>query len=385
MQIKIRMFFLLFFFSSMLWAAPTWYTQNTKKNTVLNVELFLSSTCEHCHKADAFFHKLEASNSWLKVKRHIINEDKSALDQFYQLLNEQNMGDFAVPSAFFCDSRWVGFVNEATTGKDLLKGLQYCKKQIEKNGTLDKTTIDVLKHWANANLFDTSMDQQPKVSSYIVMMAIIDALNPCALFCLMGLIALLLIQNETRTRYINGFLFIAALGMVHYLQQVYPTVFFESLIQLRWLVALIGLLTLFFAVRIYQNKPIKYLSGFLAILLGLSLQAYQQTCLMNWSFITQQWLSNQKLTALEWVLAQSAYQLLYLLPWVFLILIIQWLLKKQKLVQLQPLLKIIGLVYLIGLGLLLIIYPAALAYLNLSLLLLISFAIIGVILYKLKI
>ena len=125
-------FLLLFICSMPLWAdnSFSWYTIDTNKQVTINVELFLSSACPHCHKADEFFREIEPKTPWLQVKHNIINEDKDALIRFNQFLTELKFNDFAVPSTFFCKSRWVGFDSTETTGKDLLKALQYCKEQI---------------------------------------------------------------------------------------------------------------------------------------------------------------------------------------------------------------------------------------------------------------
>ena len=129
MSTVFRFILLFFIISPNLWAdtiSSPWYTQTADKKTVLNVALFLSSTCGHCHKADEFFQKIEPTHPWLHVTRYTVDKDKKALTQFNQFLMEQHMSDFAVPSVFFCNSRWVGFATAETTGKNLLDGRYSC-------------------------------------------------------------------------------------------------------------------------------------------------------------------------------------------------------------------------------------------------------------------
>jgi glutaredoxin len=170
MLLVIR-FVLLSLFSLQLWAGAmsfAWYTTAPDQHVILNVELFISSTCPYCHKADVFFKEIEPSTPWLHVHRHLINEDKSALDLFNQFLTDQNARDFSVPSIFFCNSRWLGFDSEQTTGNDLLKALAYCKNDIEKEGRLTDETIITLRQWANANGFNTSNTEQSGAMVYIL-------------------------------------------------------------------------------------------------------------------------------------------------------------------------------------------------------------------------
>lgn len=379
MRMKIKNFFilLLVFLNTQLWAETTWYSEDAQHKPRLNVSLFLSSTCTHCQKADAFFHELEAKTPWIHVERHVINEDKNALTQFYSMLNEQKMSDFAVPSAFFCNSRWVGFVDAQSTGKDILKGLSYCKQQIEKQKKLTPSTVSVLKHWANANLFDSSMEEQPKTFTYVVMMAFLDAFNPCALFGLLAFFGLLFVQDKQRWKLITGVLFVTAIGAAHYFQQVYAIAFFEWLPWLRWPTALIGLIIFYLAYSEYHKNKIHHQMMVITFFFAWVVWLYQQTCIMNWSYIFQQWLSNQPFTTTQASLVQLSYQALYLLPPIVTLIIYLLLSRTERLIKLKPLLHSVGTAYLISISLFLIIYPLGLASFSLSIIVLILVAVLG--------
>ncbi|BCA94910.1 membrane protein [Legionella antarctica] len=380
-----RISLVLFMLGSSLWASslsPRWYIQEADKKIVINVELFLSSTCTHCHKADAFFQKIESSSPWLHVTRYTIDKDKSDLKRFNQLLEDQQMSDFAVPSIFFCNSRWVGFGTDETTGKDLLHALNYCKEQIEKKGKLTSANVNVLRRWANANLFDAGMTENPTAVKYITVIALMDAYNPCALFCLGGFFALLFMQDSRKRQILSGCLFILALGVVHFIQQVYTSTFFESLPWLRWPAALVGLFTFYMAGQYYRHRSTSNLFFLLALLLGLMLQIYQQTCLMNWSYIFQQWLYNQHLSNKNIVLYQLAYQIMYLVPLIFTLILYVILIKIKYLEKLKQRLNTIGLLYIMAVGLFLIIYPWALSNLLLSLFVILCVLIAGLFLSK---
>lgn len=121
-----------------------WYEINNKKEVTLNVSLFMSSECPHCHKASEFFSVLE-KEPWIKINRYVINQSDEALKNFYVYLQHFLSDDFAVPTVFFCDSRWVGFISEEVSGKKLLESLNYCRAQIAKEGSLSQATIQVLR------------------------------------------------------------------------------------------------------------------------------------------------------------------------------------------------------------------------------------------------
>jgi len=380
--LKLLLFFLIC--TTKLWAgSPSpWYSIDAGNKVQINVELYISSTCPHCHKADAFFHSIESTTPWLRVQRYVINNDKNALVRFNQLLNLQKMNDFAVPSVFFCNSRWTGFASAQTTGKDLLYGINYCKEQIEKKGELPIATETVLKRRANANLFDANMTADPSAIEYITMVALMDAFNPCALFCLAGFFALLFLQDKPKNQLTAGLLFILGMGVIHYFQQAYTSTFFEILPWLRWPGALVGLFTLYWVALIYRHKAMSNLYPIMTLLLALTLQFFQQTCVMNWAYVFEQWLFNKHLSATQTLMLEFAYQLMYLIP-LFLTLVLYIIFSKVKrFTPLKKRLKFIGILLLIAISLLLIIYPMALANFSLSLFVIGIFVVVGFFLSK---
>lgn len=387
MPVIFRLFLMFFLLNANLWAgaaSSSWYTQDTHKKTMINVELFLSSTCPHCHKADDFFRSIEPQTPWLHVQRYLINEDKSALIHFNQLLNDQQLNDFAVPSVFFCNSRWAGFSSAETTGKDLLHALNYCKKQIETNGKLTGSTVATLKRWANANRFDSGMIEAPSTAHYIISMALVDAFNPCSLFCLIAFFALIFMQDRTLACIIVGTVYILTLGIMHYIQQAYASVFYEWLPLMRWPSILIGLFILYLMGQHYRKNSTPLLFIAPTFLLSIIIQMYQQTCLMNWSFIFEQWLSHQNSSNSLVMLYQLTYQFFYLVPLISTLCILIFLLRTERFRRLKPVLNTIGLLYILAIGLLLILYPGALSSLTLSLLVLALIPVLSLILSALK-
>lgn len=368
MHAFFRFFLISIALSTNLWASDassSWYTQRADKQVLINVDLFFSSNCVHCHHADTFFQEIQPQYSWLRVHRYVINDDKAALIRFNQLLDGDT--NFSVPSIFFCNSRWVGFATAQTTGKDLLKALEYCKQRIEKDGELTANTVNVLKRWANANKFDTSIIDAPSAPFYMLGMALIDAFNPCALFCIMAFFALLFVQDSKKARYITGLFFIAGIGLVHYMQQAYADVFFEYLFWFQLPSAVIGLVTFYFVhqqVKRHNAYSVLYLMGFL---LALAVQSYQQTCLMNWSYLFEQWVHNQQMSPMQLVIYEITYQSLYLLTLILMLIAYCTLIDLDRFVKFQGRLEKIGLSTIAAIAFILAVYPYGLSSLMFSL------------------
>lgn len=121
-----------------------WYEKNNDEVNI-TVNMFMSSQCPHCHKASDFFADLEKKQPWLKINRHVINESNQSLKTFYEYLQHFLSNDFAVPQFFFCDSRWVGFINDESTGVTLFEAMNFCRDSIKRQGNLTENTVKVLR------------------------------------------------------------------------------------------------------------------------------------------------------------------------------------------------------------------------------------------------
>lgn len=370
MQLLLRLLLLFFIFCPNLWA------NNSLQIKPIEVELFITSTCPHCQKASDYLQTLQRQYPWIHLNTYVINENKAALKTFNQLLAKQKMDDFTVPSLFFCNTRWVGFADEKVSRGSLLTALKYCQQQTENNVENKPGVTNVLQHWAHAYQFNSSVVGQPAPLKYTLLLALIDAFNPCALFVIAAFFALLVLQKTTKQQIFLGFLLIVTIGCLHFIQRVYANGFFIILPWLYVPAVCIGLITLVITTRHYKGEPLN--NGFLllAVLLLAVTQAFQQTCLMNWSFIYEQWLANQQLAYKG--LYELIYQCIYLVPLTIVFMVYLFVAKRRV----QSKSRLLEFIYLWILSLMLIIYPYNLAKLFWSLGLIMVTLVVGGLLNK---
>jgi len=370
------LFLLCISFCSAATQSTAWYSHIDGK-IELNVDLFLSSTCPHCQQADSFFRELEKTEPWLLVHRYVINEDKSALRRFSERLQQQNSTNFSVPTVFFCDSQWIGFANPESTGKTLLRGLNYCREQISSHGELTSTTIELLRQRGKANvlLFSTKTTSAAKI---IIFSALVDALSACSLFSFMTFMAFLwLYPGRTQVQAGVGISYIVALAVVHYCGQAYPVFFYQISAWFRLPTVVAGLMLVFYIGHYLRqlkspvnSRPARAVY-WLVIFVAMMVYVYQQSCSVNLGLAFEQWLHEQPGTAVHHGLYAVSYQLIFLLP-IALFLLGYLLVGQQKaLLRYQHNLPIIACIILAVVGFLLIIYPPLLVHLMLSWLVLI--------------
>lgn len=374
---KINIMVILFWYFSLLglsYASQDIQVKNTKP---ILIDLFISSTCPYCEKAKLFLTELQREKPWIQVETHIINEDKSALDDFYKLLQKENSNNFTVPSMFFCDSHWMGFDKPETTGKILTKALEYCHNELAKKDSLSKQNIETLKQWANATWFEGGISNPPRPLLFIPLMSLFDAFNPCSMFGLMGLFAFVVLTKQRKIQWIGGGLIILMLSVLHYLSQAHSAFFYQIWGYSRFPAALVGLTLLGFIYLCYYKRR-SCSSLFLISLLALSLffvQIYQQNCNLNFSLVFEQWLLTNDFSWQRIKLYQFTYNFIYFFALSLFLAIFILLTKIKRLKRFNPMFVLVSLGSLILIGLFLIIYPHAFTSLILSLALLILIVI----------
>lgn len=368
LKIVLSLFLLNF---SISYATPNltkWFSQDAQKNVSITVDLFVSSTCPHCHKADAFFRDIEKKEPWLIVHRYVINQDKSALQTFYEHLQQQHSSNFSVPAIFFCDSRWAGFADENTTGKMLLRAISYCRKQIIEQGELSPATVNALQKWGAASQVQIGSNISHSALSLIPLTALSDGFNPCSLFCLAAFLAFMWLYPERKWQQFSiGAVFIVCLGVIHYMQQVHSSFFYQNIFKWRVTAVLAGALLIITVYRGYRKAGVlKSLSAFTWIFTATALAVfvlhiYQQTCAFNLSLVLEQWLTDQSISPAARHFYQIVYQLFYVLPLIMLLLFFLLFGRHHWMVRYQQTLKVAAYLILISIGIILLAYPIWLA------------------------
>lgn len=384
---RLLISFFILCLSTLIWAesAPvSWYQLNEKQQAILRVDLFLSTTCPHCKKADAFFKTLQTQNSWLDVHRFYINTNKADLEKFSDYLNQfpKDVDAYGVPAMFFCQTEWVGFVDAATTGQKLLKGLEYCRDQINKSGSLTPETVATIQQWSSASWYEGTITGNPATWYFIPAMAFMDVLSPCALFVLLTVTGLVLLQNSLRQQLIVAAVFLLALVGVHYFQQLHTSLYYSLLTWLRIPAIIAGLMLITYAVFRWRNPSLpRALVVVVTAVAGFILQAYQQNCVPNFSLIFQQWLNTQSVTPGWKISYQFFYQVSYLFAQILLIFLVFRGLTHWKKPSYQQVLVRIALIILLVTGVILVIEPTWLARLFLSFIILWLAVALGWVIY----
>ena len=352
-----------------------WYNQ-TQQSVDIYLDLFMSTSCSHCTKADKFVNQLEKETPWLRVNRYYINKNKQALIAYQQRIKSLFLEeDYSVPAFFFCEVKWTGFDSAETTGKQLKQALNYCHQKIKKNSLLTPLTIEALNRMSpNPFQAASTNDQSPLIITTST--AVFDAFNPCSTFAFALFIAFLFVFPSRNQKVIVGLTMITLISLLHFIQQVNNETYYLFLSWSRGLALLMGLVLVGLSLCYRKFKPeVVYVLAGLSVIVVYS---YQQTCILfNFSIPYQQWLMNQDFTAGQLFFYQLLYQLFYILPLVLIWIFVLYFLTGQRAEGIRSRLLTMARLLFLAIGLFLMVYPRGLSDFYLSIVTFLPLVILG--------
>lgn len=358
-----------------------WYTRVGMFMPQIYVDLYLSSSCPNCLRANEFFKELEKQQAWMIVKRHWIDKDLTALKEFNQELKLFNYeGGYAVPSIFFCKTHWIGFNDVQLSGKMLLKGLNACFTSIYFNGEISTTILNQLQKWSKESQALSHIDSTAKITwaTVIIQSAFLDAVTPCSFFVIITFLAFLGLTDKARaSRVLVGGLFLITIGIIHYFQLLHwdrYSIWLNNLLPIARVVG--GILSIWLLYILWRlRKP--YL---ISIVTAWAVYSYQQQCGFAFPSFYQYWMSSHELSQSGIIASTVLYQLLYLsiLGLILGIITVYGIPKPKVLYKISWLI-------LFFIASILILHPIALTSLFLSWIILLIATIMGVIWSKLPV
>lgn len=289
----------------------------------------------------------------------------------------------AVPTLMFCGRMEVGWQDDTNSGAQLLAALDACRA-----GTAPVTAAGVGK--LNFPLVGEIAPATLSLPLFTVVLAGLDAFNPCAFFVLLFLLSLLAHQESRRRMLLVGGIFIAASGLMYFAFMAAWLNVFALLGPLGWitlaaglLVVLVGVINIkdFFAFArgislsipesakptIYRRtrailqseNPTAMLGA--TLLLAVAANFYELLCTAGFPMVYTRMLTLAVSSAGERYAWLALYNLIYIVPLLLIVLVFVGALSARKLSEREGrLLKLMSGVMMLELGLLLSFAPALL-------------------------
>mgnify|MGYP003308300374 CR=1 FL=1 len=200
---------------------------NIKANESVNIYLFYSETCPHCHKVDKVINELLKDDKTLNYYKYECTKDINAYNR--NILNQVNdlfeINSVSFPLVVIGNNYVIGYNSQVKD--EYLKYIDFYKENEYKDqvgillGLMDEDGKPIIKEEkeyridipiiGEINLKDLSL---PLIA---IIIGFTDGFNPCAMWVLLFLITMLLNVKDKKKMWILGLTFIFTSGFIYFL------------------------------------------------------------------------------------------------------------------------------------------------------------------------
>ncbi|MDD4880290.1 MAG: hypothetical protein PHX10_01825 [Gallionellaceae bacterium] len=375
-------------------AAPyAWTRTGTDGQTEVQLWLFWSLRCPHCLEARPEVIDMAARHPWLHLHDLELSQHPDNVERYASMAASLGQEARSVPAFIYCGRMEVGWDRAETSGTALLRALEACRSgspEVVQAGT------PLRLPWLGE--VDPDAFSLPVLT---VLIAGMDAFNPCAFFVLLFLLSLLAHQHDRRRMLIIGGVFVLFSGLMYFAFMAAWLGLFRVMGSLPWVTGAAGVLALFIGVvnvkdyfafkeglslsipearkaDIFQRGRRILAAGSLpamlaaTILLAVAANFYELICTAGFPMVYTRLLTLHAPDPANHYLYLTLYNLIYVLPLLLIVLAFVRTMGARKLTEREGrLLKLLSGLMMLGLGVLLLVAPERLSNL------LVAFALIA--------
>lgn len=373
---------------------PQWLRVTHEETKLIRLHFFWSKTCPHCQKAKPFISGLTQSYDWLELNSYEISEHQENVALYRTLSKKIGEEKFAVPAFLFCEQIVIGYLDDQTTGSLLHNKLLKCRASLAQNKQAVPSNASEADGTKLSIPFLGELDSESvSLPIFTIIIAGLDAFNPCAFFVLLLLLSLLTNVKDRKKMLLVGGIFIFFSGFIYFIFMAAWLNLFLYLGELRFMtliaavvaigVSLINIKDYFLfekgvSLSIPDNaKPGLYgrVRGLVnasstptvilgTVMLAIVANSYELLCTSGFPMVFTRILTLNDLTPPGYYLYLVFYNIIYVIPLMVIVLFFTKTLGARKLSEKEGrILKLVSGMMMLELGLLLLLAPDLLSHL----------------------
>lgn len=380
-----------------------WYGASADGTPSVRLYYFFSPTCPHCQAAAPFIDELKARWPWLEVQKYSVKDNRANAKFYYETALSLGTKALSVPGFVFCRQVLIGYDSAETTGAEIARALEACHRQRQEVGIRGMTATpppgavagapqtQVMEERAGTSvnlpfvgMVDVKAFSLPVLT---VVLAGMDAFNPCAFFVLLFLLSLLVHARSRARMAIVGGTFVLFSGLVYFVFMAAWLNVFLIAGELRMITVLAGLLALLVAALNIKDffwfkqgpslsipesaKPglFKRMRGIIAtgnlgpmlvstVLLAIVANSYELLCTAGFPMVYTRVLTLAQLDTWQYYAWLAAYNVIYVIPLLAIVIVFVKTMGARKLTESEGrILKLVSGFMMLGFGLLLLAAP----------------------------
>ncbi len=351
--------------------------QNTNGVTL---HYFWSHYCPHCKDAKPFIESLSKKYHWLTLHSYDLVGNRANQKRYLQMAEQLSEQANSIPAFIFCGQMIVGYDRAETTGRELEEKLLACyqhktnlPKSVQENFSIP---------W-----FGKIHYQDFSLPVFTLIIAALDAFNPCAFFVLIFLLSLMVHHRSRSRMLVIGTTFVLCSGMMYFLFMATWLNIFLFTEQLIFITATAGLIAIIFglinikdyfffkqgiSLSLSDSSKAKLFARmrelaqtgnwptmiFATLILGIAANSYELLCTAGLPMVYTRVLTLNELTDTQYYLYLALYNAIYIIPLFLIVIMFTLTLGNKKLSEWEGrLLKLLSGSMMLGLGTILLLKP----------------------------
>jgi len=388
---------------------PAWYPQDATGVQRIVLYFFWNRHCPHCQAAAPFIDQLAREYPWLAVVSEEVSGNEANLTHFIGMMTALGEEANGVPAFLACRSIVaVGYETAQTTGESIRSFLLSCHNEVaqgqfpdvslapmEEEDPLPTPTDDLPSQLqavhGGAHLvlpwLGTVDAQRYSLPFYTVVIAGLDAFNPCAFFVLLFLLSLLVHARSRWRMLLIGGIFVLFSGLIYFLFMAAWLNIFRLMGEMKIITLIAGLVAVgtalinikdffYFKQGISLSIPdsakpslFQRMRGLLATgglislafgtaALAIVANSYELLCTSGFPMVYARILTLSNLSTGEYYFYLAMYNVVYVIPLIIIVLVFTYSLGARKLKEQEGrFLKLLSGLMMFGLGSVLLWMP----------------------------
>ena len=360
-----------------------WLSRDADNESIVNLYFYWSLTCPHCQDARPHIESLPAIYPWLKLQSREITQHPDNARAYQKMASALGQEARSVPAFFICGQMFVGWDSPQGIGQALVDTATRCRDE----GILAQPVQPSGNSLINLPVLGEVDTSSLSLPVFTLIIASLDAFNPCAFFILLFLLSLLVHARSRQRMLLVGLTFIVVSGLIYFLFMAAWLNLFLVVGGLPFMTLAAGFIAIIFGVlnskdyffsgkgptlsiadtakpglfkRMASLMSVDHLPTLLAgtFTLAIAVNSYELLCTAGFPIIYTRTLTLHQLSDTRYYLYLALYNIIYIIPLIIIVALFTYTLGSRKLSQNEGrLLKLLSGVMMFLLGVVLIIAP----------------------------
>jgi hypothetical protein len=377
-------------------AEDPWLRTGADGQAEVQLYFFWSPTCPHCTAAHPFVDAIPQGRPWVRLHSLELSRHPENVRQYEAMARAVGEEVAGVPALLFCGEMHVGWEGDEITGATVRQHLDDCRAKGGAGAGLPASAKPPVAETINLPLIGAVDAASLSLPALTLVLAGLDAFNPCAFFVLLFLLSMMAHQKSRMRMLIIGGIFVIVSGLMYFAFMAAWLQVFQLFGHLLWVTLVAGALAAFvgainikdfflfekgFTLSIPESKKPDIFRRTRRILsaenmpamiaatafLAIAANFYELLCTAGFPMVYTRLLTLADLSAAGRYGYLAFYNLIYVLPLAAIVAVFAGSLGARKLTEREGrLLKLMSGVMMLELGVLLLVVPESVSQVGIA-------------------